>query len=147
MRWAAIPGLPYEVSSSGDVRHVETLRVLTHRERYGRALVQVTLGYDHSRGRSRSRALSVALAMLLAFRGPRPTPTAVPAYRDGDPTNLSLANLQWGTRAAHYAAFPRPRGETHPHHGKRLVGGRWVRPTKNEAPAKRTSPGKRRASS
>lgn len=37
-----------------------------------------------------------ARAVLLAFVGPPSTDTSVAAFKDGDPDNLALPNLEWG---------------------------------------------------
>lgn len=111
--WREIPGTVYQASSRGRIRGPRGLR--SPKLRAGAPAV--TLWDPEAR---RTSTMTIARAVLLAFRG-RGT---VPVYRDGDPANVALANLSWGTW--HDVAMRiRPRGKAHPHAGKRLGARGW----------------------
>lgn len=97
--WKPAPfgwGWKYEVSSAGNVRHVENKRNLkpmrtgTRRQGSQRSKVRFS---THPRV-----DFDVAHLVLTAFIGPRPE-GHVAMHKDDDSTNNALTNLAWGTRS------------------------------------------------
>lgn len=74
----------------------------------------------------RHRKISLAVLVLEAFVGRKPTPKHVALRADQDPANNAIGNLSWAT-PSELAAARNPRGEAHPHHGKRLTARGWRR--------------------
>jgi hypothetical protein len=94
-RWRQALGFPlYEVSDRGRVRHARIGRVRLGKMRHGHITVYLAGGGASGPG------VPVAALMLRAFVGPKAVNGCRPAYRDGDPRNLSLRNLYWAPRSS-----------------------------------------------
>lgn len=97
-RWLPVLGFEeaYEVSDQGNVRRIDTGRVLRQgKEPNGYIRVGLTVDY-------KTTTLRVHRIVLDAFVGPRPEGLEG-CHTDGDPTNNVLSNLRWDTRHANAA--------------------------------------------
>ena len=98
--WKPIPGFAgYEASSQGRVRSVER-RVIEQRRDgmrrktlLGRVLAITPRGSQSPRVNIFQQLRPLSRLVLLAFYGE--VARAKPGFRDGDPTNCTLANLLW----------------------------------------------------
>lgn len=112
IEWTDVPGYPgYQVTATGAIRGPrKVLRPMSTPDGY---LYVIT---------GARRKLRVHHAVLLAFAGPRSDGQEC-RHRDGNSTNNSLLNLQWGTRLENSADKARhgtePHGEAKP--GARLT--------------------------
>jgi hypothetical protein len=98
MTFKVIPDWPYEVNELGEVRNINTQRVLKPRKTgHNRMYRSVMLQQD---GRKRQVAIHTLVAEV--FIGPRPIGQEV-RHLDGDSTNNSLTNLAYGTSAENSA--------------------------------------------
>lgn len=102
--WLPVPSHPvmHQVSTLGRFRNMKC-------DRGRQAVVKVVTPIPSARGpvvflnspsSGRPNRVSALLAevVLEAFAGPRPSADSVPKFEDGDPTNLSVRNLRWGSR-------------------------------------------------
>lgn len=90
--WRPVEGFTnYEVSSRGEVRHVN--RPTVHLKQY------VLRGYARVglRQQGRQKTASVNRLVCRAFHGPAPTATHHAAHNDGDKSNNCKDNLRWAT--------------------------------------------------
>lgn len=99
--WRSIPGYScYEVSEKGELRRIDTKRVL--RTKIGRGgYLYVNLTPD-----DRSvpqRQIGIHRAVCLAFWGPRPSLAHVVCHRNDEAADNRPENLYWGTAAENAA--------------------------------------------
>ncbi len=119
-RWRKIAHVPHvEVSTLGRVRssYVGQGRARDDEPKYLRLDAKGRVAIEHG------KKVSAAVLVLEAFVGARPV-GCVALRRDQDASNNALDNLAWAT-PGELAAARNPRGEAHPHHGKRLTAGGW----------------------
>lgn len=91
LEWRAVPTHPrYFVNAAGQIRGPRGHVMRPMSGIYGHLYVLVPPP-------RRPRKLFVHRAVLFAFIGPPPTPAHETRHLDGDPSNNTLANLQWGT--------------------------------------------------
>lgn len=86
----AIPGWSgYEITRDGRIYS-------TRRAKLKEMSQYIQLGYRCVK--ANGKHLRVNIALLLAFGGPKPSDQHMAIFLDGDPSNLSLSNLQWANR-------------------------------------------------
>lgn len=103
-RWREIPGFPgYDVSEEGDIRcwtyrgtrttsPRQIIPYLSNSNRWAVKLMR------QEEGKSHRVTMSLAVLILLAFRGePSPQQVREVKFKDGNPYNIRLENIDWKT--------------------------------------------------
>ena len=93
MIWKEIPGWPYIVSDTGEVRNITNDKTLTPMWTGRRGKQYATVRLSRNRDYVDKK---VHILVLEAFVGPRPH-GAIACHRDDDTRNNSAGNLYWGS--------------------------------------------------
>ena len=95
IEWRIVPGWPrYEVSNTGQIRNVRTMRVLRPQEHFGRDKNEPYLRVQLSNGIKRVNA-RVSRVVAFAFLGNPPKPDMEVDHLDTNRKNNNVKNLEW----------------------------------------------------
>lgn len=98
VEWRPVPGWPYEASSAGRVRHVDSLEPLAGKiDKYGYRKIILCDGTE------RRWDTSNAIVVCTAWHGPKPEAAEVVRHLNGNPADDAPSNLTWGTQQENMA--------------------------------------------
>lgn len=128
--WKELPGYPWvSVSSVGEVRNERTGRTRKHEHQKGGRDLIVEIPQSTPRKR-----VKVSEIVLERYGPPRPE-GLVPTYRNGDPGDLRIDNLEWGPKPSRSknrkCDVP---GCGRPHCAKGLCNTHWLQERDSKAP-------------